>query len=69
MRIRKVDIEKDLRASNALVKGHDEHGPIRYMSPEEIKERVELNINNTSESLRKRVLSELAKRNGHADSQ
>lgn len=50
----------------SLIKGFDEDGPIRYMNEEEIKERNELNIANTSESLRKRVIEHNAKSNGHA---
>lgn len=52
-----------------LIKDYDEFGPIRYMTSEEIEERAELNIKNTSESLRKKVLKELAKSNGHSNKQ
>lgn len=38
--------------------------PVRYMSPEEIKERDALNIANTASALRARVVAELAKSNG-----
>jgi hypothetical protein len=37
----------------------------RYMTAEEIEERLALNIANTSEALRRRVLEELAKENGY----
>ena len=55
--------------SNDLVKDHDENGPIRYMTPAEMLERAELNVKNTTESLRKKVLQELAKSNGHSNTQ
>lgn len=55
--------------SDSLIKDHDEDGPIRFMSPEEVLERAELNIKNTTESLRARVLTELSKSNGHSVTQ
>lgn len=55
-----------MATSDDLIKGYDEEGPIRYMSPEEIKEREALRYANTSSNLRARVLVELAKRNGHS---
>lgn len=40
---------------------------IRVMSPFEIKQRAELNVTNTSEALRARVLAETSKSNGHRE--
>lgn len=56
--------------SDPLIKGyacdkdtHEEH-PIRFMTPEEIKERDALNYANTASALRQRVVAELARANG-----
>jgi hypothetical protein len=56
-----------VKTNDTLVKDHDDDGPIRFMTPEEVFERAELNVKNTTESLRKRVLQELAKSNGHSN--
>ncbi len=42
--------------------------PILVMDEDEIKERLELNIANTSESLRARVLAANSTTNGHSES-
>ena len=43
--------------------------PVRIMNAEEIKERDELREKNTSENLRKRVLAQLSRSNGHSTPQ
>lgn len=53
-----------MESIDPLIKEHDEHGPIRYMSAAEIKERDALYIANTASALRARVVAELAKANG-----
>jgi len=57
--------------SDPLVKGfacdvqtHEEF-PIRVMNEQELRERLELNISNTTSKLRARVIAETAKDNGH----
>lgn len=46
--------------------GPDELRLIRVMTPQQIKERDSLNVANTTGALRARVVSELAKANGHS---
>lgn len=48
--------------------GHVIMVPLRYMDEDEVEERLQLNIANTTSAHRARVVKELSKTNGHSDS-